>query len=257
MRSDLTASFMRCLGAAVAICFFMFLMASAVTHAENTWLEKGRGLWNTFGVKSGSSDMTVKEIGAGLKEALRVGTENVVARLGQTDGFNKDPAVHIPLPGQLAGMKSALDKIGMAGRLEDLEQRLNRAAEVATPRAKQLFVQAIEEMSFDDVMTIYKGPKDAATQYFRGKMSPALTQEMAPVVEKSLAQVEAVQKYDSIMNAYRSIPFVPEVKADLTDYVVEKGMDGIFYYMAREEAAIRADPAKRTTDLLRRVFGGA
>jgi hypothetical protein len=48
---------------------------------------------------------------------------------------------------------------------------------------------------------------------------------------------------------------VPDVKADLTTYVVEKGMDGIFHYIAVEEAAIRQNPAKRTTELLQRVFG--
>ena len=52
------------------------------------------------------------------------------------------------------------------------------------------------------------------------------------------------------------MPFVPDVKADLTGYVVEKAMDGLFYYVAKEEAAIRNDPAARTTELLKKVFGG-
>jgi len=110
-------------------------------------------------------------------------------------------------------------------------------------------------MSFEDVKKIYKGPEDAATQYFRRKMSPSLAKEMKPVVTNSLSEVGAVQAYDNVMKQYRSVPFVPDVKANLTDYVVEKGMDGIFYYMAKEEAAIRANPAKRTTELLKRVFG--
>jgi hypothetical protein len=143
----------------------------------------------------------------------------------------------------------------MSDLLNDLELKLNRAAEVATPKAKNIFLQAITEMSFEDVKKIYEGPEDAATRYFRSKMSPSLAKEMEPVVNKSLSEVGAVRAYDSAMKEYRSVPFVPDAKADLTDYVVEKGMDGIFHYMAKEEAAIRQNPAKRTTDLLKRVFG--
>jgi hypothetical protein len=148
-----------------------------------------------------------------------------------------------------------LAKVGMSSMLDDLELKLNRAAEVATPKAKELFFQAISEMTFEDVMNIYNGPEDAATRYFQDKMTPALAREMEPVVEQSLSQVGAVQTYDKIMGEYRTIPFVPDVKADLTTHVVEKGMAGIFHYMAVEEAAIRQNPAKRTTELLQRVFG--
>jgi hypothetical protein len=104
-------------------------------------------------------------------------------------------------------------------------------------------------------MSIYKGPDDAATKYFQSKMSQPLAETMHPIVEKSLSQVGAVKSYDNVIGEYRSLPFVPDVKADLTNYVTEKGMDGIFYYLAQEEAAIRQNPAKRTTDLLKRVFG--
>ena len=139
--------------------------------------------------------------------------------------------------------------------LDDLELRLNRAAEMATPKAKELFLQSIKEMTLDDAMGIYKGPDDAATKYFQNKMSHPLAETMRPVVEDSLSQVGAVQSYDTIMEKYRSLPFVPDVKADLTHHVIDKGMDGIFHYLALEEAAIRKNPAKRTTDLLKLVFG--
>jgi hypothetical protein len=195
------------------------------------------------------------EVGSGLKEALRVGTETVVGNLGQPGGFNLDPEIHIPLPGQLEQVKSWLGKIGMDSLLTDLESELNEAAEIATPKARDLFLQAINEMTLDDVMAIYKGPDDAATQYFKSKMSVPLAAEMKPVVDESLADVGALTTYDTAMASYNELPFVPQVDVDLSDYVVEKGMDGIFYYLAKEEAAIRQDPVKRTTDLLQRVFG--
>ena len=133
--------------------------------------------------------------------------------------------------------------------------RLNRAAEVAAPKAKKLFIDAIAAMTLDDARRIYDGPNDAATRYFQGKMTKPLAREMTPVVSESLSEVGAIKSYDSVMGQYKQIPFVPDAKADLTEYVVEKGMDGIFYYLAKEEAAIRENPVKRTTSLLKKVFG--
>ncbi len=111
-------------------------------------------------------------------------------------------------------------------------------------------------MTLDNAMAIYNGPEDSVTQYFKSRMSRPLAIEMKPVVDESLADVGAAKTYDSVMDRYNAVSFVPQVDADLSDYVVEKGMDGIFYYLAKEEAAIRRDPAKRTTELLKRVFGG-
>jgi len=237
-------------------CFFLLaatLIALASSDLSAGFLDK---LKKQLGAED-EQEQTLDndEIGSGLKEALRVGTDTVVGNLGQPGGFNLDPEIHIPLPGQLKQAKKWLGKVGMDSMLTDLETELNEAAEVATPKAKELFMQAINEMTLDDVMAIYQGPDDAATQYFRSKMSAPLALEMKPVVDRSLEDVGAVATYDSAMASYNELPFVPEVDVDLSDYVVEKGMDGIFYYLAKEEAAIRQDPVKRTTDLLKRVFG--
>jgi len=138
--------------------------------------------------------------------------------------------------------------------LDDLELRLNRATESATPRAKELFRQAIADMTLEDAMAIYKGPQDAATSYFEDRMRNPLAESLRPVIEESLSQAGAVQSFDAVMGKYRSLPFVREVKTDLTGYAVDKALAGIFLYLAKEEAAIRQNPAKRTTELLQRVF---
>ncbi len=233
---------------AFALLSLALIFNSGTLSAD--WMSK---LKDSFGKKDQA--ISADEAGSGLKEALRVGTDTVVGNLGKAGGFDLDPQIHIPLPGQLDKVQKLLGKFGMDSMLADLETKLNEAAEIATPKAKQLFMNAINAMTLDDVMAIYKGPDDAATQYFRSKMSAPLALEMKPVVDNSLQDVGAVQLFDSTMQQYHEIPFAPEVDLDLGDYVVEKGMDGIFYYLAKEEAAIRNNPAKRTTDLLKNVFG--
>ena len=172
-----------------------------------------------------------------------------------TDGYNADPLIHIPLPKDLRKVHNALDKIGLGKMTADLELKLNRAAERAAPEAKEVFWNAITEMTLQDVRAIRKGPEDAATQYFRGKMTTPLTDRFTPIVTNAMSEVGAIRSYDRMMDRYKAIPFVPDVKADLTRYTVGKGLDGLFTYVAKEEAAIRKDPAKRTTELLQRVFG--
>lgn len=215
-------------------------------------LKPGEG--ETAGGLSATS-LSAAEIGDGLREALRVGTERVVGELGQTDGFNADPDVHIPLPDSLQKVQSALQAVGMSDLADDVELRLNRAAEQATPQAKQIFWDAISEMSVEDAEGILNGPDDAATRYFQGKMSGPLSEAMRPVIDDSLADVGAIAAYDNMMGQYKAIPFVPDAKADLTDYTLAQALDGLFTYVAREEAAIRSDPAKRSTEILQKVFG--
>ena len=201
----------------------IILILSAQVFAGNSWLNKGSSLLKSLGGGEKIGGLSTEEIGSGLKEALRVGSENVVKQLGTTDGFNTDSNIHIPLPGSLKKVKSWLSKIGKASLFEDLELKLNRAAEAATPKAKELFSNAITSLTMEDVKGIYDGPDDAATQYFKGKMSPDLSKEMKPIIDETLSEVGAIKSYDNMIKQYKSIPFVPDVKADLTDHVVEKG----------------------------------
>lgn len=238
---------------------FLFVLGLALlptTAARAGWLEQGSSLLRSLSGQTGDNNIKKSEIGAGLKEALRVGSERVVQQLARTDGFNADPDIHIPLPDRLDQARSMLAMVGMQRSLDDLELRLNRAAEKATPHARELFIEAIQSLTLDDVMAIYKGPEDAATRYFESRMSRPLADRMRPVVEDSLAQVGAVQSYESLVGQAKALPFVPDLKADLTTWVVDRGLKGIFHYLALEEAAIRKNPAKRTTELLRKVFGG-
>ncbi len=236
---------------------FVCVWFVGMVDVEGSWLDKVNIFKKTEekAVTLPDQGVGADEIAAAFKEALRMGTSHVVDRLGGVDGFNKDPAIHIPLPAALNTVKVAVDKIGMGHMVDALELKLNRAAEAATPKAKSLFIQAITEMSFDDVRAIYEGPDNSATLYFQEKMSPLLKEEMQPIVSQTLSEVGAIQAYDTVMAQYKTVPFVPDVTANLTDYVLVKGVEGIFYYIAQEEAAIRKNPVKQTTDLLKKVFG--
>lgn len=241
--------------ATIAVVFAtVILLLPGSVSAKTDWIKMGKEMLGTA-TNSPTAANNTNQISDGLKEALRVGSETVVDQLGQVDGFNADPAIHIPLPKSFKTVQSTLNPLGMSHLLDDLELKLNRAAEQASSKAKNLFVSSIEQMTLDDVMAIYNGPPDAATRYFQGEMSKPLDVAMRPIVDQALNEAGAVVAYDNVMGKYRTIPFVPDVKADLSGYVVEQGMNGIFHYLALEEAAIRQNPAKRTTELLKTVFG--
>ena len=223
--------------------------------AQMDLLKQGQGLLQGTGSGSIGGGLSSEEIGDGLLEALRVGSERVVKRVGQEDGYNADPDIHIPLPGSPEKVQDALKTVGLSDMADDLELRLNRGAEAAAPEAKAVFFKAMEKMTWEDVKEIYEGSDDAATRYFQRTMSPDLVERFTPIVENSLSEVGAIRSYDDMMAQYKTLPFVPDVKSDLTAYTVEKALDGLFHYLAKEEAAIRNNPAKRTTDLLQKVFG--
>ncbi len=234
------------------------LMLPVAAMGQGSLLDAVRGAVGgaaSPGTAKPSGSASAADIAGGLREALRVGTERVVATVGKQDGFNADPAIHIPLPDRLAQAQSLLRKAGMSSLADDLELRINRAAESAAPEAKRIFWNAVEAMTLEDARSILDGPQDAATQYFRRTMSPELKTGMRPIVDKSLAEAGAVKSYDALVGKARAMPLMPDLKANLTDHALDGALSGLFHYLAKEEAAIRSDPARRTTDILKKVFG--
>jgi hypothetical protein len=245
----------------VAIAAVTLALAPAAADAQNRFMDSLKGTLDKIQPDSsgtGGSATTVltnSDIVAGLRDALKVGAERVVQTIGKADGYNKDPDIHIPLPPSLQNVQSTLRRVGMSRMADDLELKLNRAAETAAPKTKAIIWDAITRLTLDDARTIYDGPDDAATQYFRKTSTGDLKGVVRPVVDDALNQVGAIASYDNMMKQYKAVPFVPDVKANLSDHTVELALKGLFHYLAKEEAAIRNDPAKRTTEILAKVFG--
>ena len=187
-----------------------------------------------------------------MKEALKVGTENTVNLTGKTDGYFLNQAIKILMPEKLQSLEKGLRMVGYGPQVDEFVLSMNRAAEQAAPYAKQIFWDAIGEMTFEDAQKILSGNDTAATQYFKGKTTGKLTAAFQPVVEKSMNEVGVTRQYNELIGRYQAIPFVKSETFDINHYVVTKALDGLFHVLGEEERKIRTNPAARVTDLLKR-----
>ena len=192
---------------------------------------------------------------AGVREALTVATDRAVALASKPGGFLDNPLIHIKPPKTLRRIGKALRAIGMGAQVDELEVGMNRAAELASREAKPVFVDAIKGMTLADAASIVRGGETAATDYFRGATEQRLRARFQPIVASSLASVGVRKQYDALVARYRALPLAEPANLDLDAYTTNKALDGLFALLAEEERKIRKDPAKRTTRLLRRVFG--
>lgn len=195
------------------------------------------------------------KIAAGLKEALKIGTENTVRQAGQVDGFYQNPTIKILLPDQLLKMEKVLRQLGLGAQVDQFVLSLNRAAERATPAAKDIFWGAIKEMTFEDAITIFKGNDTAATDYFQDKTSAKLRTAFLPAVSQATDEADVTRIYKQITLEIGKIKFLNYNPIDIDEYIVIKTLDGLFYLLGEEERKIRQDPAAQVTKLLKEVFG--
>jgi len=219
----------------------------AASSAQLEQLEKRLGV----GEQSNLSD---SKIASGLKQALEVGAENAVKLTGRTDGYFANQAIKILLPKNLRPLEKGLGALGYQSKVDAFVLSMNRAAEAAAPSARKIFGDAILEMSFDDARKILSGDDTAATEYFKAKTTPQLTEAFRPFVEKTMHENDVTQQYESLASELKSIPFAKSEDLDINKYVIGKALDGLFYMLAEEERKIRTDPAARTTNLLKEVF---
>lgn len=245
---------MRARGAALVV-LVAGLGAANAAYAQDL----GKILSDVFGKPAASgkgSALSNADVAAGLKEALANAGSYATGKLSLKDGFWGDSAVRIPLPGLLGEAQKRLKPLGLSGSLDDLQLRVNRAAEAAMPQAGKLVGDAVTSITFEDALAILRGGDTAATDYLRAKTETGLRTTFQPYFSEALAGSGALNAVDGAVKRYGAGLVRTDPKTMLTDAAMTGALNGLFYYVAREEQAIRRDPVKRTSDILRKVFGG-
>lgn len=193
---------------------------------------------------------------AGLEEALRIGSRRAVDRTAVIDGYLANELIRIHLEGDLERMGRALRQIGLGRQVDELEVAMNRAAEGAAGEAREVLVDAVSTLTFDDATAILRGHSTAATDWLRGRSESEIRARFRPIVVAKMDEVGLSRLYRQLADAYNRLP-VSRPAVDLDEYVTDEALDGLFLVLGEEEEKIRQDPRARTTELLRRVFGRA
>jgi len=204
-----------------------------------------------------SANPSTLEIGQGIKQALEIGTSKGADQLSARDGFLGNLAVKILFPPEAQKVEKTLRSIGMGSLADNVITSLNRAAEDAAKEAKPIFIAAIKQMTITDATNILLGSQDAATQYFKRVTTAQLTDKFSPIVTSSLSKVGATRYWGDAASKYNKLPLVKPVNADLSEYVTQKAIDGMFLQVALEELDIRNNLGARSSTLLQKVFGYA
>lgn len=198
--------------------------------------------------------LSTNTIASGLKEALQVGTERGVQKLSAANGFFQDAAIKILMPEEAQKVEQKLRAVGLGKQVDNAILTMNRAAEDASKNAAPIFLNAIKQMSITDAVGILKGGDSAATTYLKNKTTNNLTEAFRPVIQQSLAKVGATKYWNTIFTTYNRFT-TDKVNTDLSSYVTEKALAGIFHEVGLQEQKIRKDPMAQTTALLKTVFG--
>lgn len=210
---------------------------------------------NSFPSTTTGNNVQQSQIVEGLKQALTIGTQNSTNRLSAVDGFFADAAIKILMPPEAQQVEKTLRQFGLGSLVDKTILSLNRAAEDAAKSATPIFTDAIKQMTINDALGILQGGDFAATNYFKEKTTASLTDAFKPVINQSLNKVDATKYWSDMFSAYNKFSS-KKVPTDLSAYVTQKAIDGIFHEVALEEQKIRKDPAAQVTDLLKKVFGG-
>lgn len=230
----------------------LFLLTAIGSFAQGGFLKKAGDLLN----KTKGGGLSNDEIINGLKEALSVGATNSSSKLSAVDGFFANAAIKVLMPPEAKKVESTLRSIGMGDMVDKAILSMNRAAEDASKSAAPIFIDAIKGMNVQDALGILKGSDTAATSYLRGKTLPALSNAFRPVIETALQKTDATKYWKDLFETYNKLPTTfKKVNTDLSGYVTERALGGLFFQVAQEEAKIRKDPAARVTETLKKVFG--
>ncbi len=201
------------------------------------------------------SSFSNQDMTGALKEALSSASTAAVSKLGQQGGFLNNPQVRIPLPEALAKAQFAMRAMGMGGEADKLEVAMNHAAEQAVPAAKGLLLESVNKMTVSDAQKILTGGNEAGTAYFKRTTEASLTKKFEPIVKQVVDRNGLAQSYDTYASKAASMGLLTGQQASVSAYVTQKALDGLYFEMGREEAAIRKNPMQQGGKLVSSVFG--
>ena len=218
--------------------------------------DTAKQILSTVGTATGAGTGTLSnaEIVSGLKEALRVGTDTSAKRLSLINGFFGDDIIRILMPPEAQKVEKTLRDVGFGNAVDKAILSMNRAAEDATKFVGNIFWNSIQQMTIQDAVGILRGGDFAATEYLKRTTTQQLINAFRPVIDRSLTNVNATRYWNDVFSIYNKFSKNP-VNTDLGAYVTDKALSGLFYHIGLQEQQIRRDPAKRVTEILRRVFG--
>lgn len=231
------------------VYFFLFALIFFTAADAQSIFDKAKN------VISGNTQVTEAEAGSGVKEALNNGIKSAVSYLNKPDAFFKSEIYKVLLPPEAQKMEKTLRDIGLGKMADDAIEAINRGAEDAVGFATPIFVDAIRQMTVTDALKLVTGGKNSITEFFKSKTSAKLKEVFLPVINTSLDKVNATKYYADAVTRYNKIPLVKKINPDLADHVADKTLFALFDRIAVEEANIRNNPAARTSDLLKKVFG--
>ena len=253
----------------VVIALVLLTLLHATAHAQFNLLDAVKKQAAATNALPSLASLTEDQTAKALKEALAKGTERAVKQLGTNGGFLTNLNVKIPMPASLQKVDQTLRKLKQEALADEFVATMNRAAEKAVPVAATVFGDAIRQMTVADAKAILTGPQDAATQYFRRTSTNALQAQFLPIVKQATDAAGVTAAYKAMLakagpaaslaqtfgSLFGKSAALDAASLDVDAYVAGKAMDGLFKVVAEEEKRIRENPAARTTDLLKQVFG--
>jgi len=240
------------------ILFINILILSSCDTLNSIANTTAEVLLDGGGSSSGAFIPTNLDIGNALKNALNVGISNGANRLSKSNGYFGNSLLKIMMPPEAKQVETTLRDLGMGKLVDDAILSFNRGAENAAKEAAPIFIKAITSMSFSDAKKILlSNDKKSATNFLRSATISSLTTAFRPVIDKSLKSVDATKYWGDVINTYNQIPLIKKVNPDLTSFVTEKALEGLFLMVEKEEIKIRDNIDARVTDLLQKVFGWA
>ena len=234
------------------LLIFSLAVSSLICYSQINLLKKvsvkAQGLINA------EVQFSEGDIAEGLKEALVRGSSYSVDLASVNGGFNNNQFIRIPFPEEDLNIKNTLSNVGFNSNVEEFENSMNQAAEMASKKALSIFIDAIKKMSINDALTILNGEDNAATFYLKNNTHEFLYSEFKPIIISAMEKVDIAKKWNPLIKKYNAIPFTKKLNPDLEDYITTKTIDGLFILIAEQEKEIRTNPEARVTDLLIKIF---